>query len=324
MGECRRLATICGEAPGETYKVIFASSASNAAGRTALAASVTFVMLAVIFTGGVAAVAVPARPDPISPALETSRAFNRYVQLTEQRIAGEATGGAFLMVDGLPANMRNGAYSALRGGELRIARLETQENGHAMECPGGMIHHWIGIVFIPGATLEKTLRLVQDYEHHADVYAPQVVRAKVISHTGNDFHVFLRLRQKKVITVVLDTEHDAHFDRLDAQRVASRSISTRVQQVEDAGTAGERDLPEGRDDGFLWRINSYWRFLERDGGVYVQSESISLTRNIPTGLGWLIGPFVESIPRELLYATLDNTRKGLIRASASPASTAHE
>jgi hypothetical protein len=255
--------------------------------------------------------------EPVGPNADAARAFNRYVQLTEARIAAEVRpGGSFLMLDRLPVDKRAAAYAALRGGELRIERLETQDGGRSIECPGGMIHHWIGIVFIPGATLEKTLRLVQDYDHHAEVYAPQVVSAKIISHAGSDFHIFMRLRQKKVITVTLDTEHDAHFDRIDAMRTASRSISTRVQQVEDAGERGERDLPEGHDDGFLWRINSYWRFVERDGGVYVQSESISLTRSIPTGLGWLVGPIVESIPRELLRATLENTRKGLDRPSA--------
>jgi hypothetical protein len=245
--------------------------------------------------------------------------------LTEQRIAGEIRpGGAFLMLDRMPDVSRATAYSALRGGELRMERLETQDNGHAVECAGCMIHHWIGIVFIPGATLEKTLRLVQDYDHQAEVYAPQVIRAKLISHTDDDFHIFLRLRQKRVITVTLDTEHDAHYDRIDPTRTASRSVSTRVQQVEDAGEPGERDLPEGRDNGFLWRINSYWRFVERDGGVYVQSESISLTRSIPTGLGWLVGPFVESIPRELLRATLENTRKGLTHANTGAVASNHE
>ncbi len=274
------------------------------------------VLVAILATCTMPAGEAPAGPEPISPNEEASQAFNRYVQLTEERIAGEVRpGGAFLMLERLPAGARDAAYSALRGGELRIERVETQDNGRAIECPGGMIHHWIGITFIPGTTLEKTLRLVQDYDHHAEVYAPQVVRANVISHAGDDFHVFMRLREKKIITVVLDTEHDAHYDRLDARRTASRSISTRVQQVEDAGAPDERDLPEGHDGGFLWRINTYWRFLERDGGVYVQSESVSLTRSIPTGLGWLVGPFVESIPRELLRATLEDTRKGLAQAS---------
>jgi hypothetical protein len=103
-----------------------------------------------------------------------------------------------------------------------------------------------------------------------------------------------------------------HYQRLDATRVASRSVSTRVQEVHDAGSPDEKVLPEGEGGGFMWRINSYWRFMERDGGTYVQCESVSLTRDIPTGLGWLIGPFVESIPRESLRFTLEATRNRLV------------
>ncbi|HUK31831.1 MAG TPA: hypothetical protein VLV89_12000 [Candidatus Acidoferrum sp.] len=257
---------------------------------------------------------------PAAPTVfhaEASQAFNRYIQLTEERIAQEIRpGGAFLTMDRLPADARIAAYTALRGGELRMERVETKDNGQAIDCPGGIIHHWVGVVFIPGATMEMTMRMIQDYDHQADVYAPQVVRSKTISHAGDDFHIYMRLREKEVITVVLDTEHDAHFDRLDPQRIASSSVSTRVQQVEDAGEPNEHDLPAGQDSGYLWRINSYWRFLERDGGVYMQCESVSLTRNIPTGLGWIIRPLIESIPRDLLRATLDHTRRGLARARA--------
>jgi hypothetical protein len=48
---------------------------------------------------------------------------------------------------------------------------------------------------------------------------------------------------------------------------------------------------------------------ERNGGVYVQSEVASLTRDIPTGLGWLVGSFVTSIPKETLLFTLASTRR---------------
>jgi hypothetical protein len=51
---------------------------------------------------------------------------------------------------------------------------------------------------------------------------------------------------------------------------------------------------------------------ERDGGVYVQSEVASLTRDIPTGLGWLVGPFVTSIPKETLLFTLESTRRAIV------------
>ena len=259
----------------------------------------------------------PGRPDPTSLTSDAAQAFDRYVRLTEERVAGEIRpGGAFLLMDRLPEAERGPAYASLRSGELRMERAETQDKGQPIDCPGGIIHHWIGVVFIPGVTLEKTLHMIQDYDHQAEVFAPQVVKSKTLSHTGDDFHIYMRLREKEIITVVLDTEHDAHFDRMDAKRVSSKSISTRVQQVENAGEADEHDLPAGHDSGFLWRINSYWRFEERDGGVYMQCESVSLTRNIPTGLGWLIGPLVQSIPRDLLRATLDHTRRGLAQVTA--------
>ena len=52
--------------------------------------------------------------------------------------------------------------------------------------------------------------------------------------------------------------------------------------------------------------------VERDGGVYVQSEVVSLTRDIPAGLAWLIGPFVTSIPKESLAFTMEATRKAVV------------
>jgi len=109
----------------------------------------------------------------------------------------------------------------------------------------------------------------------------------------------------------VNSEHLARFSQPRAGRAHSQIVSTRVQEVQDAGTSSERELPVGNDGGYLWRINSYWRFLERDGGVYVQCESVSLSRDIPFGLGWVVGPFVTSIPRESLTFTLETTRRVL-------------
>ncbi len=277
------------------------------------------IFLSLIASLSLVPIKLPAGPGASGRNDEIRRAYDRYVQLTEARIAAELRpGGAFLYLDSLPQADHAAAFAAVRAGQMRMDRLETFENGRSIPHPGGMIHHWVGVVFVPGATLEKTLRLIQDYDHDAEIYSPDVTRAKLLSHSGDDFRVYMRIYQKRVITVVLDTEHDIHYQRLDKSHAASRSISTRVQQIENPGTPQERALAEGQDDGFLWRINSYWRFLERDGGTYVQSESVSLTRDIPIGLGWLIGPFVESIPRELLRNTLESTRRGLQRARLVP------
>ena len=125
------------------------------------------------------------------------------------------------------------------------------------------------------------------------------------------FRVYLRFYMKKVITVVVNSEHEVRFSWPAADRAQSRIHSLRIAEVEDPDTPGEREMPVGQDGGYLWRLNTYWRFLERDGGTYIQCEAISLTRAIPLGLGWLVGPFVTSIPRESLTFTLETTRKTL-------------
>jgi len=247
----------------------------------------------------------------------TVQAFNRYVQLTEARIRGEvSTSEKFLYVDGLVPERRSQALAALQRGEVLMERLQTTDrSGQTMEVPGGLIHHWLGVVFVPGATLQQTLALMEDYDHHRDIYRPEVVRSRLISRQDNDFKIFYRLRKKKVITVTLDTNHDVHYFPVDSKRWYSRSYSTRIAEVVDADTPNERDKPAGQDEGFLWRLNSYWKFEEKDGGVYIECESISLTRDIPRGLGWLIKPFVTSIPKDSLQMTMGSTRAALAAGS---------
>ncbi len=103
------------------------------------------------------------------------------------------------------------AYASLKRGEVKMQKLETRDNGEAIRCPGGMIHHWIGVVFIPGAKLEDVLRVLEDYDKHSVYYAPDVERSKIESRDGDHFRVFLRFRRHKVITVVLNTEHDVEY-----------------------------------------------------------------------------------------------------------------
>jgi hypothetical protein len=244
---------------------------------------------------------------------ETVAAFNRYIQATEARINGEVNRpGAFLYVEGLAEPQRSQTLAGLRKGDIYMDRLETHDqSGAAIEAPGGLIHHWVGAVFIPGAKLRQVLDLVQDYDHHQDIYKPEVVRSRLIRHDGNNYQIFYRLRKKKVISVTLNTNHDVQYIPVDATHWRSRSVSTRIAEVEDADQPGEHEKPVGHDGGFLWRMNSYWRFEEKDGGVYVEVESVSLTRDIPFGLGFMIKPFVTSIPRESLFNTLVSTRSAV-------------
>jgi hypothetical protein len=255
-------------------------------------------------------IGVSASAEQLKP--ETVAAFDRYVELSER----EMPLTPFLRIDGLPSPERDAKFVRLKAGEVITDRLQTRDQGRSISVPGGLIHHWVGTIFIPGATLAQTITFLQDYDNQYQFYGPEVQQSKLIERAGDQFKIFLRLRKTKVVTVILNTEYDVKYTYLDAERATSVSRSTRIAEVENAGKAGESEKPVGNDSGFLWRLNSYWRFQQRDGGVYVQLEAISLTRDIPTGLSWLISPFISSIPKESLVFTLTRTREALVgRAS---------
>ncbi len=258
--------------------------------------------------------------EPALPKLKTAtqEAFERYLKLVEARSDGELKRGAGLLwVDGLPEEQRLEAYAELKRGEVKMKKLEILDNGKPIACPGGMIHHWTGVVFIPGAKVEDALVVLEDYDRHAVYYAPDVERSKVESREGDHFRVFLRFRRHKVITVVLNTEHEVQYFHDAPGKAHSRSSAVRIAEVENAGRSDEREKAPGDDGGFMWRMETWWRMEERDGGVYVQSEVASLTRDIPTGLGWLIKPFVTDIPKESLTFTLEATRKAVVARRAT-------
>lgn len=263
--------------------------------------------LALVVSSGVIAGLTAAELKP-----KTVEAFERYVRATEARIDAEVQDeGRFLFIDTLAETDRLARAAELAAGKLVIERLRTREGAKVIEAPDGLIHHWLGVVFVPRGTAAAAVALLQDYDRHAEIYRPNVAQSRVIERSGDEFRVFLRFFMKKVISVTVNSDHLARFTTVNATHAYSRIVSTRVQEVQHVGSSDERELPVGQDGGYLWRINSYWRFLERDGGVYVQCESVSLSRGIPFGLGWMIGPFVTSIPRESLTFTLETTRKVL-------------
>ncbi len=259
----------------------------------------------------------PASASPSELRPEATQGFNRYVQLTERRMQGElAPGGAFLWVDGLPELRRSDVYARLQRGEVISERVQTPDPSGRTSTPGALIHHWVGTIFIPGVSLAQVLAIVQDYDRHSEYYAPDVVQSKKVEQNGDEYKVHYRLKKKKVVTIYLDADYDVHRHVLDPTHAYSDSRSTRVAQVENAGEANEHELPPGKDGGYMWRLNSYWRYFDSGRGVYVQCEAVSLTRDIPTGLNWLIAPFIQSVPKESLEFTLQSTRYAVLRANS--------
>ena len=221
-------------------------------------------------------------------------AFNSYIGAVEARLERQHRSQAgFLAPQPAPAQ----AGQRLRQGDLIVERL-TPATG--TEFDGAMLHHWRGTAFAPGATAADFERLMKDFDAYPKHYSPQVLQAKVLSRQGDRLQATMRVRQRHILTVVMDTAFVIEFGRLDARHGYSISRSTQISEIASPGTASERALTSSEEHGFLWRLNTYWSYEERDGGLYMQIESVSLTRSIPTGLGWAIGPFVESVPRESL------------------------
>jgi hypothetical protein len=243
-----------------------------------------------------------AEPTPAAVA-----AFNAYIGVVESRLAQQhRSPDAFLA----PAASAGQAETHLRSGELIIEQLTPAT---AADCPGAMLHHWRGTAFAPGATAADFERLMKDFNAYPQHFAPQVTQARILTQQGDRLQAVMRVRQQHVITVVMDTTYDIEFGRLDARHGYSISRSTQISEIDAPGTPHERALISREDHGFLCRQNTYWSYEERDGGLYMRIESVSLTRSVPTGLGWAIGPFVESVPRESLEFTLRATCRALRR-----------
>lgn len=237
----------------------------------------------------------------------TLQAFEAYIREAEEKMEPSLHGrGAFLWSD---ANTERAQH--VRQGQI-VAQLWAGDG--ALKVPNGLIHDWVGAAFAPDATVEDVLAVVQNYNHHKDIYQPEVIGSKLIRRDGDHFEIFLRLLKKKIITVVLDTDHDVHYAGIDAKRWTCRSYTTRIAEVEDVGTPQERVLEPDTGYGFLWRLYSYWRFDEKKDGVFIECRAISLTRDIPLGLGWIIEPIIRNLPQESLVHTLEATRNALAKS----------
>ena len=248
---------------------------------------------------------------PVQLKPQTTDAFEAYVREAETKMTPGLEGREpFLWSDLVSQKTQQ-----VRKGKI-VAELWAGKG--LVHVPDGLIHDWVGAAWIPGTTVKETLLLVQDYDNHKHVYKPDVIDSKLLSHQGDEFKIYLRLLKKKILTVILDTYHDVHYSHLGPTRWFLRSYTTSISEVENAGKPNEKVVPPDTGYGFLWRLDSYWRFEEREGGVCVEVRAISLTRDVPTGLGWIIEPIVRKLPKQSLISTLAATRQALSSKVASP------
>ncbi len=261
--------------------------------RIRVSVATTALLFCVIFLTGVVIHAQPT--TTLKP--KTIKAFDRYVESWEREFLQSIESGT----PGLWMDDPEQRASA-RSGTVLIRKIES-----VSEISGGIIHGWEGLEFIPDTKVEAVADLLTDYDRHKDVY-PEAIDSRLISRQADTVHGYLRLKKKKVLTVVLNTEHEARVLRGSDGRSYILSHSTRIAEVRKVGKKDEKELPVGKDSGFVWRLNAYWALEQVEDGALLECVSISLSRTIPWGLGWMIRPIVESMPREASEEMLQATR----------------
>lgn len=237
---------------------------------------------------------------PTSAALTT---YQNYVAAVEARLARQhSSASTFLAGSALDDQ------AGLRHSDLIVEGLTP---AYGVPLSGALLHHWRATAFIPGTTAADFGRLLRDFSDYPRVFGPQVLSSRVLAQNSNHLEVTMRVRQRHVLAVVMDTTYDVTFGQLDPRHRFSISRSTEISEIADPGTPSERALTPSEDHGYLWRQNTYWSWEERDGGLYLQIESVSLTRSIPYGLAWAVGPYTASVPRESLTFTLRSAAAAL-------------
>jgi hypothetical protein len=242
----------------------------------------------------------------------TIEAFNHYVQVAEEQMQSSLHGdGPFLWIDFRPERARDHLYAQLRSGQFVIRQLDTYDDGHEIDIPDGMVHHWIGLAFVPGATLKTAEAVLEDYQDYAQIYAPQVRRSRVYGREGDDFKLYMQLYKDSPRRVAYNANFNVQRMRLSPDRIASSSVSTRIAQLQDPSQPDGSEYAVGEDSGYLWRMNDYWRYEQKDGGVYMQVEAISLSRDVPPFLGWIVHPIIRKVARETMAQLLDANRRAI-------------
>ena len=158
--------------------------------------------------------------------------------------------------------------SSNRAPRLVLRAGANATEGASTDVPGGTISDWRGAAFLPGITLDQLLHRLQ----HPGTPPPQedVVSSRVVGRSADGLRVSIRLVRRSIVTVSYDTEHEMTFRRRTPTLATARSVATRIEEV------------GGDDHGFLWRLNSYWRYEERAGGVMVELQSLTLSRDVPS------------------------------------------
>jgi hypothetical protein len=228
-----------------------------------------------------------------------------YIAMANSRVQERVSGTrSFLWID--EDAMRK---QQLSSGQIVISPVG---NSHPLSVPHGLIHHWIGAIFIPGATIGDLTAVVNDYNRYNEIYRPTLIRAELIDSTENAQKLsILWVQRVLLVTAAFYTELESNYIALNSRQGYMTFSTVRVQQIENYGEKDERRLAQDEGSGYLWRLVSFARFEERNGGLYLELEVIGLSKDLPGSLRFLLKPVIDHIPRQALTVKLDQTRQAI-------------
>ena len=263
----------------------------------------TGLVLASVLAAGVTVSVAQEIPSAAQPG------WAAYIADTEQqRNEDVAPGAPFLSLDTSEVEDIRRCRAVVYTGEVCTASLkDTDRSRSLMDVEDALVHHWYATALVRAATLSDTLDFVEAYELYPQHF-DEVNSVDVLERGAASLRARLRITRKKVLTVHYNIDQHAVFTRHSDTRASARIVTTRIRELDDVGRPEEREKPFGDDRGFLWALNAYWRYEEVDVGVILEAEVVSLSRRVPWALRWMVGPFVDSVPRESLEATLGGIR----------------
>jgi hypothetical protein len=228
--------------------------------------------------------------------------WDEYVKTADSEVGRRISEGRpFLRIDDFPKQQK-----LVQEGEV----VTTAPAGHGMRnVPRGLIHDWVGSIFIPNATLEKVLAVVRDYANYKEVYSPMVASSKLVRCSASEQDIsMVWLHHSFVRTFAIESELRSRDHDIGNGRWYNVTFATKLQEIADFGQKGEHLVPPDQGSGLLWRVHSITKYEQRDGGTYVELEGMALTRDIPLGIRWLVKPIVEELSRVSIAGFLRRTR----------------
>jgi hypothetical protein len=254
----------------------------------------------------VGAVLILLQCGPVAGAItlqpETLAAWDSYLKVANAAMQDRLKPGAhFLWLDEDPNRAQTirtkGAYIKPISPEIPL------------KVPSGLIHDWLGVGFVPNATIQDILSIVRDYARYHDIYRPGVIESAFLSSDGMKDVFSMRLVNRSVVAkTALDTEGEASYFQVDDHRWYGVSNTIHIHEIDKFGTPEQRTLPEDQGTGLIWRLASITRLEERDGGVYAELEAIALSRDIPAAFRLFVTPIVRRVSRDSLATSLHQTK----------------